>query len=259
MDDRAPFDHRQLHRNRNRATWTLHRVAPILDDLAQRLLDRLDDVTRRFAFALDLGGRGVIAPALRARGIVPVSYVLSPAQIRLESGLVLCGHEEALPFAEASFDLVVASLSLHWANDLPGALVQIRRVLRPDGLLLASFPVLGTLDTLRQTLTATEAALTGGVSPRVAPFADLRDLAGLMQRAGFALPVADVEDITLLYTEPMQLLRDLRDAGEANAMRLRDRRIPHRALFPAALAALPDQNGRTRALLRLGIVTGWTG
>ena len=137
----------------------------------------------------------------------------------MNGGLAVAADEEFLPFAPASFDLVVASLSLHWVNDLPGALIQLRHALRPDGLLLASLPALGTLDELRRALTEAEAALTGGAAPRVSPFPDLRDCAGLLQRAGFTLPVADVEEMRLLYADPFALLRDLRAAGETNALR----------------------------------------
>jgi SAM-dependent methyltransferase len=142
-------------------------------------------------------------------------------------------------------------------NDLPGALIQLRRALRPEGLLLASLPALGTLGELRQALTEAEAALTGGAAPRVSPFAELRDCAGLLQRAGFTLPVADMEELRVLYAEPFALLRDLRAAGETNALRERDRRVPPRALFPAALAALPQQDGRVPVTLRLAMMTGW--
>jgi SAM-dependent methyltransferase len=175
----------------------------------------------------------------------------------INGGLCVAADEEFLPFAPASFDLVVASLSLHWVNDLPGALIQFRRALRPDGLLLASVPALGTLAELRRVLTETEAALTGGASPRVSPFPDLRDCAGLLQRAGFTLPVADVEELRFLYADPLALLTDLRAAGEANAVRLRERRIPPRVLFPAALAELPTEEGRAAVVLRLAVLTGW--
>jgi NADH dehydrogenase [ubiquinone] 1 alpha subcomplex assembly factor 5 len=164
---------------------------------------------------------------------------------------------ETLPYAPESFDAVLSSLSLHWVNDLPGALIQLRQALRPDGLLLASLPALGTLAELRHALTQAEAALTGGASPRVSPFPDLRDCAALLQRAGFALPVADVEDLTLLYADRAALLGDLRAAGEANAVWLRDRRVPPRMLFPTALALLPEQDGRVTATLRLAMLTGW--
>lgn len=251
------FDRAAVRRHRDRAATTVGAVAEVLDDAADRLLDRLDDTTRRFSLALDVGGRGVVAPKLRARGIAVVSCDLSPAMAAVNGAPSVAADEEFLPFAPASFDLIVASLSLHWVNDLPGALIQLRQALRPDGLLLASLPALGTLTELRQALTEAEAALTGGAAPRVSPFPDLRDCAGLLQRAGFALPVADAEDITLLYADPLALLRELRAGGEANAVRLRDKRIPPRALFPSALALLPARDGRFAATLRLAMLTGW--
>jgi NADH dehydrogenase [ubiquinone] 1 alpha subcomplex assembly factor 5 len=251
------FDRAAVRRHRDRASATVQAVADILDDVADRLLDRLDDTTRRFTQALDLGGRGVVAPKLRARGIATIACDLSPAMAARAGAPAVAADEEFLPFAPASFDLVVANLSLHWVNDLPGALIQLRRVLRPDGLLLASVPALGTLAELRTALTEAEAELTGGASPRVSPFPELRDCAGLLQRAGFALPVADVDVISLRYTDPLALLRDLRAAGESNAVALRDRRTPPRSLFPAALAGLPAEGGRITATLRLAMLTGW--
>jgi NADH dehydrogenase [ubiquinone] 1 alpha subcomplex assembly factor 5 len=256
------FD-RRLHRlRRDRAAATVDRVAPVLEEAADRLLDRLDDITHRFTRALDLGGRGVVAPRLRARGIpLVVSMDLSARMVARArgqaGGLPVAGDEEALPFAPESFDLVVASLSLHWVNDLPGALVQIRRALRPDGLFLASLPGLGTLQELREALAGAESALRGGLSPRVSPFPELRDLAGLLQRAGFALPVADAETLPIRYRTPLALLHDLRAAGEANAVLARDGRIPPRALLPMALAALPREAEGIPATLRLLVMTGW--
>jgi SAM-dependent methyltransferase len=251
------FDRAAVRRHRDRAAATVGAVSDVLEDAADRLLDRLDDTTRRFSQALDVGGRGVVAPKLRARGIQVVSCDLSPAMAVANPATAVAADEEFLPFAPASFDLVVASLSLHWVNDLPGALIQLRQALRPDGMLLASLPALGTLAELRQALTEAEAELTGGAAPRVSPFPDLRDCAALLQRAGFALPVADVEDITLLYADPLALLRDLRAGGESNSVRLRDKRIPSRALFPSALALLPERDGRVAATLRLAMLTGW--
>ena len=251
------FDPPAVRRHRDRAAARVDRVADLLTDLAERLLDRLDDTTRRFSQALDLGGRGVVAPLLRARGIATVSCDLSPRMAARNPAPAVVADPEALPFAPGSFDLVVASLSLHWVNDLPGALIQLRRALRPEGLLLASLPALGTLDAFRAALAQAEAALSGGAAPRVSPFPDLRDCAGLLQRAGFALPVADAEEIVLRYADPLALLADLRAAGEANALAERDRRIPPRDLFPAALAALPATEGRVTARLRLAVMTGW--
>lgn len=251
------FDRRAVRRHRDRAACRVGAVGDVLRDAAERLLDRLNDTTGRFGRALDLGGRGVVAPLLRARGIDVVSCDLSPAMARLNGGTAVAADEEFLPFGADSFDLVVASLSLHWVNDLPGALVQLRLALRSGGLLLASLPTLGTLGELRQALTEAEVALTGGASPRLSPFPDLRDCASLLQRAGFALPVADVEDLRLLYTDPLALLRDLRAAGETNALRQRERRVPPRALFPAALTAMPRVEGRVTTTLRLACMTGW--
>jgi NADH dehydrogenase [ubiquinone] 1 alpha subcomplex assembly factor 5 len=252
------FDRRLVRLRRERAAATVGRVAPVLEAAAERLLDRLDDTTRRFSRALDLGGRGVVAPRLRARGIgVVVSMDLSARMAALSGPPAVAGDEEWLPFAPECFDLVVANLSLHWVNDLPGALVQVRRCLRPDGLFLASLPGLGTLGPLRESLAAAEAELRGGVSPRVSPFPELQDMAGLLQRAGFALPVADAEELPVAYRTPAALLADLRDAGESNAVLARDARVPPRALLPMALARLATEAQVIRPVLRLLTVTGW--
>jgi len=257
MDAMQVFDRAAVRRHRDRAAPVVDRVADVLRDAAERLLDRLDDTTVRFKQALDVGGRGVVAPLLRERGMAVISSDLSPAMAARNGGLCVAADDEFLPFASASFDLVVASLSLHWVNDLPGALIQLRHGLRPGGLLLASMPALGTLDELRRALTEAEAVLTGGAAPRVSPFPDLRDCAGLLQRAGYALPVADVETIRLRYADPLVLLSDLRAAGESNAVLLRDRRVPPRDLFPAALAAMPEEGGRVCVTLRMAVMTGW--
>jgi SAM-dependent methyltransferase len=251
------FDRAAVKRQRTRAAGTLARVAPVLEDLAARLLDRLDDTNRSFATALDIGGRGVIAPALLARGMAVISTDLSPLMAAQAGGLPVAMDEEAVPFAPASFDLIIAQLSLHWVNDLPGALIQLRRALKPGGMFLASMPVLGTLAGLRAALLAAEADLTGGVNPRVSPYPDLRDCAGLLQRAGFLLPVADVEDIDFLYANPLELLLDLRAAGETNAVSARGRTTPPRGLFPLALGQLPQRDGRTLAELKFCVMTGW--
>jgi SAM-dependent methyltransferase len=255
----AVFDRHLVRLRRDRAAVTVEGVEPILAAAAELLLDRLDDVTRRFARALDLGGRGAVAPRLAARGIrFVVSMDLSSRMAARAGRLAVAGDEEWLPFAAGSFDLVIASLSLHWVNDLPGALLQMRRVLRPDGLLLASLPGLGTLEALRSALVRTESELRGGVAPRVSPFTELRDLAALMQRAGFALPVVDQDSLPVSYASPLALLRDLRAAGESNAVLARDRLVPPRALFPMALGQLrPGPDGRFAMPLRLLIATGW--
>lgn len=253
--DTAPdiFDRALVALRRERAAATVDKVAPLLDAAALALLDRLDDTTHRFSRALDLGGRGSVAPALKARGIpFVVSMDLSPAMARRAGGLAVAGDEEWLPFAPGSFDLVVASLSLHWVNDLPGALIQIRQALAPDGLFLASLPGLGTLQGLREALNAAETETRGGVSPRVSPFPELRDLAGLLQRAGFAIPVADQERLPVIYRSPLALVADLRAAGESNAVSARDSRVPPREFFPLAFSRLDLEME-----IRLLVMTGW--
>ena len=255
----AIFDRSAVRRHRDRAARTVANVADLLRDAAERLLDRLEDTTQRFSRALDIGGRGVMAPLLRARGLDVVSCDLSPAMAAVNGCPAVAADEEVLPFAFGSFDLVTASLSLHWVNDLPGALIQLRQALQPGGLLLASLPALGTLSELRRTLTEVELALTGGAAPRVSPFADLRDCAALLQRAGFALPVADIEEVHVLYADPLVLLRELRAAGETNALRERDRRVPPRELFVHALAQLPRKDDRVAVTLRIAVMTGWAG
>ncbi len=263
MDDNAIFDRRAVRLHRDRAAGRVDAVAPILGEAAARLLDRLDDVTRSFTRALDVGGRGVVAPLLRARGIETVCCDLSAAMARRsEVGAgshAVAVDEEWLPFAAGSFDLVVANLSLHWVNDLPGALIQLRACLRPDGLFLASLPILPTLRPLRAALLEAESALTGGASPRVSPLAELRDCAALLQRAGFALPVADGDVIDLSYADPLALLRDLRDAGETNAARLRERGTMPGGLVPLALSRLlRDDQGRVAMTLHMAMMTGWS-
>jgi SAM-dependent methyltransferase len=173
----------------------------------------------------------------------------------------IVADEEALPFASGSFDLIVSALSLQWANDLPGALVQIRRALAPDGLFLAAVIGGQSLMELRTALTAAEAELTGGASPRVAPFADVRDLGGLLQRAGFALPVTDVEPLIVRYASMFALLRDLRAMGATNALTERSRVPLRRAVLTRAAEIYADRfsdsDGRVRATFEIVWLSGW--
>jgi NADH dehydrogenase [ubiquinone] 1 alpha subcomplex assembly factor 5 len=254
----AIFDFGAMVKHRERAAPKLGALLTVLADLAERLLDRLNDTSRQFATALDFAGRGAVAPALMARGIEVTSADFSPAMAARAGGapIVLPGPAN-FGLADASFDLVVAHLGLHFLDDLPGALIQLKRALKPGGLFLASMPVLGTLQELRVALLDAEEFCTGGVSPRVSPFPELRDCAGLLQRAGFTMPVADVEELSFLYANPLMLLQELRAAGETNALVERSRAIPPRTLFPAALSALPQEQGRTKVTLRMAMLTGW--
>ena len=249
------FDRRAVAAHRTRAAPLLAKVRPVLDELASRVLDRLDDTGRRFRLALDVGGRGAVAPLLNGRGIDVITCDVSPALAAVTAGVA--GDPEFLPFGPARFDLIIAHMSLHWVNDLPGVLIQLRQALTPDGLFLGSLPLLGTLSELRSALIEAEEILTGGAAPRVSPFPTLADCAGLMQRAGFALPIAERDEVDLEYAEPFALLHDLRDAGETNALSARSRRIPPRDLFPMALASMARHGGRLRVNLPIAVVSGW--
>jgi SAM-dependent methyltransferase len=257
VDDVAIFDGNAVRRHRERAAPQLGRIAAVLENLADRLLDRLDDTREIFRSALEIGGRGSVAAKLQARGCEVVSADFSAAMAARAGGLPVAIDAEALPFGAQKFDLAMAHFSLHWVNDLPGALIQLRRTLKPGGLFLASLPVLGTLAELRAALLDAESMLTGGVTPRVSPYPDLRDCAGLLQRAGFLLPVADVEEIELLYAHPLDLLHELRAAGETNAVTQRSRKIPPKDLFPLALSNLPLRDDRIVTTLKMAIMTGW--
>jgi SAM-dependent methyltransferase len=169
--------------------------------------------------------------------------------------------EEALPFAENIFDLVTSVLSLHSVNDLPGTLIQIRRALKPDGVFMAALFGGETLRELRLAFTAAEAATLGGASPRISPFADVRDLGGLLQRAGFALPVADVERTTVRYREPLRLFQDIRALGETNVLLQRRSNFLSRRLLRSVLSEyaqrFTDDQGRAVATFDIIYLIGW--
>ena len=260
----AVFDRRLLRMRRDRAAATLAGHDFLFSEVAGRLIDRLDDVRRQFPLALDVGCHdgqlGRRLPGVNKIGRL-VEIDLSAAMLARAGRSGVVADEEALPFANATFDLILSGCSLHWVNDLPGVLVQLRRALRPDGLLLAAMFGGDTLCELRQSWLAAEAAQEGGAGPRISPFVDLRDAAGLLQRAGFALPVADTDRITVTYDNPMQLMSELRGMGEANT-RLDRRHVPTRRTTLRAAAAhyarhFSDPDGRVRATFQIVYLTGW--
>jgi NADH dehydrogenase [ubiquinone] 1 alpha subcomplex assembly factor 5 len=258
------FDRALVRRRRERAVLTGDKSDFLFAEIAARLADRLSDVKRSFDVGADLGSRGGhMARATLATGRVGRLYAMDPSptlSARLPVPSV-AGDEEALPFADASLDLAVSSLALHWVNDLPGALVQIRRALRPDGLFLAAMFGGETLWELRQVLTEAELAVSGGVSARVSPMADLRDAAGLLQRAGFALPVADRDPLTVSYTDAWALMRELGGMGESNAVRLRANGPLRRAILAEAVQIYQKRHaigsGRVRASFEVLYISGW--
>lgn len=235
----------------------------LLDHVAAEFPERLAAVLRPFPRVLDLGTPGpVLAQALALRA--PERLVrAAPLAAALGTGafLGLACDEEALPFAPASFDLVVSALALQGVNDLPGTLVQIRRILKPDGLFMACLAGGQSLQELRICLAAAEEEISGGVSPRVAPFADLRDMGGLLQRAGFALPVTDADQIVVRYDSLFALLADLRAMGATNVLVARDRRSLRRAVLLRAAevyaSRFADPDGRVRATFEFVWLSGW--
>jgi len=267
MTDPIIFDRRQVRRQRDRAARTIAAHDFLLRECALRLLDRLEDVTRKFPLALDLGCHdGGLAAGLKGRfGIERlIAADLSPAMAGLAGAadLAVAADEETLPFAEGRFDLVVSNLSLHWVNDLPGALLQIRRILKPDGLFLATMLGGETLRELRQCLLEAELAEEGGAGPRVSPFVEVRDAGALLQRAGFALPVADIDDVAVTYGNPFTLLSDLRGMGETNALAARRRSFSRRGTIGRAMALYheryADPEGRMPATFQVVTLTGWS-
>ena len=234
----------------------------LLARAAEDLADRLSVVTRRFDAMLDLATptplvARLLAAAKPAR-LIRATTIPEAADGAWETVPLA---DERLPFAPESLDLVVSALALQFVNDLPGALAQIRRALKPDGLLLACLIGGRSLHELRAAITEAELEIRGGASPRVAPFADVRDMGGLLQRAGFALPVADVDTLTLRYDHFFALARDLRAMGAGNALVARDPRPLTRAIALRAAeiyaARFADPDGRARATIDVIWLSGW--
>jgi NADH dehydrogenase [ubiquinone] 1 alpha subcomplex assembly factor 5 len=258
------FDRRAWRAHRDRAAQLPGGRVDFLDrEVAERLVDRLDLVNRDFTAILDLGARdGTLGRVLAARNndALVVSAEPSWRLLRRAPSPRICADPELVPFCDASFDLVASSLALHWCADLPGALIQLRRALKPDGLLLAALFAGGTLVELRTALFEAELAEEGGVSPRVSPTIELSDAAGLLQRAGLAMPVSDSETITVTYSDMLALMRDLRGMGETNALAAR-RRFLSRATLARAAAIyaerFPAPDGRITATFEVLFLTGW--
>lgn len=230
-------------------------LEPVVDDL----MDRLAAVNRHFGTALDLATPGPalarrLAASGRAETVVRLDRLAAP-------DVAVVAEAEALPFRDGTFDLVVSALALQFVNDLPGLLVQVRRVLRPDGLLLAAFPGGETLGELRESLAVAEAEETGGAAPRVGPFVELPAAGALLQRAGFTLPVIDQDRLTVRYASALDLMRDLRRMGAASVLAERSRVPLRRAVVARAAAVYADRfadaDGRVRATFDIISLSGW--
>lgn len=256
------FDRQLFARRRARALAERKPGADFLlllaaDDLA----DRLAAVDRHFTRALVVGDpTGTLAARIAGGRVDEVvrADLLVPGT---DGGGAVVIDDEALPFANGAFDLVVSSMALQFANDLPGALIEARRVLRPDGLFLGVLAGGDSLTELRQAFLAAESRRSGGVSPRIAPMAEVRDLGGLLQRAGFALPVADQDRLTLRYANALALMDELKAMGATNVLAGRRRGLTGPALLAEVASTYQDMfsdpDGRIRASLALISLSGW--
>lgn len=262
------FDRRLIRWRRTRAAagWSEHDF--LMRETATRLVERLDDITHRFPVALDLGCHGgEIARALDGRGGIEtlIQADLSPAMVQraphAPARPILVCDEEALPFGAGTLDAILSNLSLHWVNDLPGALIQARRALKPDGLFLACLLGGATLRELRTCLADAEMAGTGGLSPRTSPLADVRDVGNLLTRAGFALPTVDADIITVRYDSALKLMADLRGMGESNAVLTRRRDLGRRDVLMQAARLYHERHqgadGRVPATFEVITLTAW--
>ncbi len=243
MSDSTPvlFDANAVARNRARGRVMGAGFDFLREEVADRLADRLADINRTFTDILDIGGNygGHTGTETKA---VPAS-------------------DDPLKTSENSHDLVISNLALHWINDLPGLMVQANRSLKPDGLFMAALFGGATLHELGHSLLAAEAEITGGASQRVIPFADVRDLGSLLQRAGFALPVTDMDTITVTYDHPLKLMQELRGMGEANALMARSRSFLRRDVLLRACEIYAEKfgqpSGRIPATFQIMYMTGW--
>jgi SAM-dependent methyltransferase len=262
--DQDIFDRALLVRRRDRVAAGAERHEFLLARVADDLIERLGVVQRRFPVAVDLGAyHGLLGRQLRQLPGIGMVVHTEPAWCLLKrcDGARVQAHEEGLPFRDQSLDLVTSALSLHLVNDLPGAFVQIRRALKPDGLFLAALLGGRTLTELRNALLVAEEEVEGGASPRVAPFAELQDFGALLQRAGFALPVVDADTVTVTYPDALALMRELRAMGATNALKARRKGPLRRATLLRACALYQERfglaNGRVPATFEIITMTAW--
>lgn len=259
------FDRSALRKRRDRAAGRFADFDFLVNEMTDRLVERLGDVRRRFGTTLVLGCHtGQVAEKLPQDQVGDVIQAdLSEAMVKEveDARLVLAADEEALPFGFDRFDLVIATGNLHLVNDLPGALVQIRYALKPDGLFLAALPGGRTLHELRACLQQAEARVNEvAAPPRVAPFIDVPDAGALLQRTGYTLPVVDIDTVTVSYADPLRLLRDLRGMAETSV--LMDRTPLRRSALMEACrlyhAHYADERGRIPATFQLLMIAAWS-
>ncbi len=259
------FDRDLLAGNRERFAETADSYDFLLKRVAEDIADRLNAVTRKFSHALELGAHhGVVGKLLLQKQIIRELTSMESCSSLLGrcSGTKIQGDPEKLPFENGVFDLVISALSLHFVNDLPGTLIQIRQVLKPDGLFIGVMPGGRTLFELREAFAVAEEEMEGGVSPRVVPFVDVRDGGALLQRAGFALPVSDLDVVQVSYETPFHLMRELQRMGGSNLLHSRSRK-PLRRSTMMRMAEVYEKrfagaDGRIPATFELLNLAGWS-
>ncbi|MCZ2203914.1 methyltransferase domain-containing protein [Bartonella sp. A05] len=258
------FDHTQIEHFRKRAFKNAKEGYDfLLSYVASDLYKRLSAVDRQFTLALDLHGHtGLAVPVLEKSGKVhSIERVETDTLYQSHQKKFHLRHREVLDFPQHYCDLIISLLSLQLTNDTPGVLSQIKNILKPDGLFLAAMVGVGTLRELRESLLQAEIEIYGGASPRVYPFADIRDAGAILQRVGFAIPVADVEDITIRYDTLFDLMRDLKAMGMQNALINRSRRPLSKRFFLRAAEIyaqqFSDPDGRIRAHFSFIWLSGW--
>lgn len=269
------FDRNLKRKQRDRAAWLLRPKDSLVDTVAEDLLDRLEDCKRTFSTALCMGGSlEAVRRLLRGRGGIEKLIMMDTSKDMLKScqdaekslpnenieTTYVVGDEEFLPIKESSVDLVISNLGLHWTNDLPGAMIQSRLALKPDGLFLAAILGGETLKELRIACTVAQMEREGGISPRLSPLAQVRDAGNLLTRAGFQLPSVDVDEYTVRYRNPLELIDHLRSMGETNAlvqstkMLKRETALATAAVYESMFAA---EDGTIPATYQVIYMTGW--
>ena len=251
----------RLHRDRAANNFTQHDF--LFREVAHRLVDRLRDIKRDFKLTVELGSHdGVLREVVGNLKNINTLFQTEISEKLLRSGTGnFVSDEEFLPLKPHSIDLAISNLSLHWVNDLPGTLTQIRQSLKPDGLFIASMLGGNTLIELRNVLTEAETSLTNFAVPHLSPFAELSDAASLLQRAGFSLPVADSDLIRVSYSDAFKLMRDLRGMGENNCLSNRSNKFVGKEIFFRAasnyLEHYSDNKGKITASFEVVYLTGW--
>ncbi|MAP94169.1 MAG: SAM-dependent methyltransferase [Ponticaulis sp.] len=254
------FNRQHVRSRRSRASSSYQQVEFIKSRVLEDIEDRILSTGRKFSRALCLGGYSEAVETMMApycETLITTDFSAS----RLQAGQSVAVDEEWLPFAEHSFDLIISPLALHWVNDLPGTLIQIRHCLKPDGFFIAAMPGGASLHELRQVMLQAETDIRGGADMRVSPFADALDMSGLLQRAGFTLPVSDRDRLTIRYDNIFKLFQDLQNAGETHAPDGQRNPLSQRILMRAAelyQSEFADADGRIRATLDLVWMTGWS-